>query len=95
MYSSDTVKPVYNLDHPKDLKIVVIIERWLLFKNHLWYENLKIELKKCDSRSRKEITPQMLFLNSSLSVYKIAVKRSSFFELLLIELVNTTSPISF
>ena len=35
-----TVKPVYN-DHPRDPEIVVIVERWSLFRGQLCDKNIK------------------------------------------------------
>ena len=38
------VKPVYN-DHPWDLKIVVVVDKWSLFEGHLCDQSLKRDLK--------------------------------------------------
>ncbi len=38
------VKLVYN-DHPWDLKIVAVVDRWLLFKGHLCNKSSKWDLK--------------------------------------------------
>jgi len=39
-----TVKPVYN-DHPRDPKIVAVVDRWSLFRGHLCSKSLKWDLK--------------------------------------------------
>ena len=40
-----TVKSVYN-DHPRDPKIMAVVDRWSLLSGHLCYTNLKREPKK-------------------------------------------------
>jgi hypothetical protein len=39
-----TVKPVYN-DHPRDPKIVAVVDRWSLFGGHLCYKWSNWDLK--------------------------------------------------
>ncbi len=39
-----TVKPVYN-DHPRDPKIVAVVDRWSLFVGHLCYKMSNWDLK--------------------------------------------------
>ncbi len=39
-----TVKPVYN-DHPRDPKIVAVVDRWSLFRGHLCYKTSNWDLK--------------------------------------------------
>ncbi len=39
-----TVKPVYN-DHPRDPKIVAVVDRWSLFGGHLCYKRSNWDLK--------------------------------------------------
>jgi hypothetical protein len=39
-----TIKPVYN-DHPRDPKIVVVVDRWSLFRGHLCYKRSNWDLK--------------------------------------------------
>jgi hypothetical protein len=40
----DTVKPLYN-DHPRDPKIVAVVDRWSLFGGHLFYKRSNWDLK--------------------------------------------------
>jgi len=40
----NTVKPVYN-DHPRDPKIVAVVDRWSLFRGHLCQKKLNLDLK--------------------------------------------------
>ena len=40
----NTVKPVYN-DHPWDPNIVAVVDRWSLFRGHLFYKKSKWDLK--------------------------------------------------
>ena len=41
---ANTVKPVYN-DHPRDPKIVSVVDRWSLFRGHLCNKNSKWNTK--------------------------------------------------
>jgi hypothetical protein len=47
----DTVKPVYK-DHPRDPKIVTVVDRWSLFKGHLCSKSSKWDLKKVVIRDK-------------------------------------------
>jgi hypothetical protein len=40
----DAVKPVYN-DHPRDPKIVAVVDRWSFFRGHLCNKRPNWELK--------------------------------------------------
>ena len=45
LYLSNTAKTVCN-DHPRDHKIVAVVDRWSLFRSHLCYKNSKWDPKK-------------------------------------------------
>ena len=44
-YFVNAVK-LYNNDHPRDLKILAVVDRWSLFKGRLCFKNSKRDLKK-------------------------------------------------
>ena len=41
-FVTDTVKPVYN-GHPRDPKIVVVVNKWSLFRSHLCNKKSKLD----------------------------------------------------
>jgi hypothetical protein len=61
-----TVKPVYN-DHPWDPEIVVVVDKWSLFRGHLCNKSFKRGLKMvvvADSGRYSEVV-----VNSGLTVF--------------------------
>jgi hypothetical protein len=44
IFTSNTVKPVYN-DHPRDPKFVVVVDRWSLFRGRFMLWSLKLGIQ--------------------------------------------------